>query len=62
MVSTATIAQVLEGIEFPVTRDEILEYAGEMDAPEDVLHTLEELPDDEFQSLAEVWDAVGEIE
>lgn len=62
MVSTATISQFIEGVDFPATREEIIDHAHDRDAPEDVLDMLEELPDDEFQSMAEVWDAIGEIE
>ena len=64
MVSTATISQYLDGLEFPATKQEIFEYAEERNAPPDVLDSLNQMPtpaDYKYYSMAGVWDAVGEI-
>ncbi|MHB0914004.1 MAG: DUF2795 domain-containing protein [Armatimonadota bacterium] len=65
MVSTATISQYLEGLDFPATKQEMIDYAEDRNAPPDVLDTLSNLPEPsggKFYSMADVWDAVGEIE
>lgn len=46
--------QYLEGIEFPVTRDELVDYAQTNGANEDVIGQLEKLPDREYASMAEL--------
>ena len=65
MVSTATVAQYLEGLDFPASKQEIIDYAEERNAPPDVLDALSRMPeprDGKYYSMASVWDAVGEIE
>lgn len=61
MVSTATIAQYLEGCNFPCSRLDLINFAKDMNAPNDVLTALQQLPDRTFNSIASVWDAIGEV-
>ncbi|MHB1417406.1 MAG: DUF2795 domain-containing protein [Chloroflexota bacterium] len=62
MVSTATIAQYLQGIDFPASKQDCLQLARQRNAPHDVLDTLNRLPDRQYYSMAGVFDAVGEVE
>ncbi|MHB0937702.1 MAG: DUF2795 domain-containing protein [Armatimonadota bacterium] len=62
MVSTATIAQVLDGLDFPASKQDMIRYAQERNAPKDVMETLHQLPDRQYQSMAGVFEAVGEVE
>jgi len=64
MISTATIAEYLEGLVFPASKEEIVEYAEERCAPPDLLQALEEMMDPidgNYYSIAAVWDAIGTI-
>ncbi len=61
MVSTAIIAQYLEGCSFPCSRQELINFARSKNAPNDVLNTLQLLPDRTYNSMAGVWDAIGEV-
>lgn len=59
MVSTAKVSRYLKGINFPADKEKCVEYAKKHEAPEDVLHALEEMPEGRFDSMAGVWHAVG---
>lgn len=49
------VFQALDGIRFPATRDDLLDYAELKDAREAVLVALNELPDDAiFHDISEV--------
>jgi hypothetical protein len=49
----------LRGVDYPATRDELLEVAEENGAPDEILDALEDLPDDEFESPIEVQEEIG---
>jgi Protein of unknown function (DUF2795) len=54
------LAAYLERMAFPADREEILEAAGAMNAPEDVLEEFRKLPaGTRFESAEEAWEAVG---
>ncbi len=44
---------------FPMTRAEVIECATEQDAPEELLTTLEHLPDGTYATVEQVWEALG---
>ena len=50
------IQKFLGGMDYPAGRQEILDRARENDAPEDVLRTLEGLPDREYEGPTGVID------
>ena len=53
--SPIELQKYLAGVDYPATRDDLLDCAEENDAPDDVVAILEELPDDlEFASPADV--------
>lgn len=61
MVSVAMIAEYLEGLDFPATKREILDYAEDRNAPPDVMDALQEMPEPKegkYYSIASIWDAV----
>ncbi|HEY3374669.1 MAG TPA: DUF2795 domain-containing protein [Candidatus Aquicultor sp.] len=60
MVSTSKISQFLEGIAFPANKQDILSYAQDQGAPQDVLGALRQLPDSKYFSMAGVQEAVCE--
>lgn len=54
------LAQVLGRNIYPATRRQLVDHARENDASDDVITTLERLPDDEtFQNVQEIWTALG---
>lgn len=59
MVTAEVIADALDGISYPITKDDILAYARERNAPEDVLEQLEEMDSDYYHSLDEVYNQFG---
>lgn len=60
--SPSNIAHYLKGIDFPADKDDIIAYAEDNGAPEEVLDTLENLPDMEFDSMADLMQGVGQAE
>jgi len=54
MVSEAEIAKYLGTVDFPATRDEIVQEAGRQSAPEEVLKALRRMPPVDYRSKAEV--------
>ena len=62
MVSTAKVSQFLEGLDFPATKQECVEYAHRRNAPQDVMDVLHRLPDRQYFSMAGIWDAIGNLE
>ncbi len=59
MVSTAKISQFLEGLDFPANKQQIIDYAYDNNAPQDVLDMLKQLPEAIYYSMAGVWEAIG---
>jgi len=57
--SPANMAQHLKGIDFPADKQDLLDVAKQNGADEDVLEVIENLPDDEYQSMADVMKAYG---
>lgn len=62
----AAITQALEGLDFPVTRDELLQKAGSQTIeyrkgqPVELRPIIEDLEDEEFPSMANVVEAVSD--
>jgi hypothetical protein len=57
--STATIAQALSGIDFPANKRDLVEHAKKNNAAKDVIQTLNEMPDEQYTSMADVFKGVG---
>jgi len=60
--SPANIAGFLEGIDFPATKDELVDHAEDNGAPQEVIDVLESLPNQEYTSMADVMSGVGQVE
>lgn len=54
-----TLLEYLDGIEYPAHKKDLLRFAREHDAPEDVLEDLNRLPDQRFDDWNEVTDGLG---
>lgn len=60
--SPSNIAHHLKGIDFPASKQDLIEYAEENDAPDDVIDVLEHFPDETYHSMAEVIQGVAQVE
>ena len=56
MVTTKELTQSLVGAGFPTDKDELYDVALDNEATEDILAALDKLPDQEYESLAEIID------
>lgn len=59
--SAAGVASALKGISFPADRSDLVDRAQENDAAEEVIGLLEAIPDRQFDTMADVAKAVGEV-
>jgi hypothetical protein len=59
-VSPIAIAKAIKGIDFPASKDELVEHAKQNKADKEVMEVLENLPEDEFETVADVEKAYGE--
>ncbi len=60
----ANVMEHLKGLEFPASKDDLVEHAQEGEGPdtEDVVDKLEKLPDRQYNSPADVMHEIAEIE
>ena len=55
------VQKYLKGIDYPCSRNDLLEIAKDEGASDAVLHTLEQLPDQKFSNPREVSKAIGSM-
>jgi len=60
-VNPIQIQKFLKGIDYPASKGDLLQNAERNGADEDVRATLERLPDEEYQTPADVSEALGKI-
>jgi hypothetical protein len=58
--STATIAQVLSGIDFPANKQQLVDYAQKNNADKEVIEAIQQMPEAEYTSMADVFKGVGQ--
>lgn len=61
-VNPIQLQKVLKGTDYPADKEQLLKQAEKNGADEDVRSMLEKLPNDKFQTPAEVSQAVGKLE
>lgn len=54
------IAHAMKGIDFPATRQDLVNQAQRNGAPQTIIGRLQELPDEEFGNAAAVMEVVGQ--
>ena len=59
-VSPIAISKAIKGIDFPASKDDLIEHAKQNKADKEVMEVLENLPEDEFETVADVEKAYGE--
>lgn len=60
-MNPAQIEKFLGGMNYPASRDDLVDYAKQRGADTNVLQTLQRLPYDSFDTPGDVSEAVGEI-
>jgi hypothetical protein len=59
------VAKILSGIEFPKNKKQLIEYAEQnkerVSNPDTIIETMKELSDTQFENMADVEKALGEI-
>ena len=61
-VNPAQVEKYLGGMDYPATRDALADYAKRQGADTNVLQTIQNLPYDNFDTPADVSEAIGEME
>lgn len=56
--STGAIAQSLRGIDFPCDRGRLIEHARGNKADREIIDVLEQMPDERYTSMADVFRGV----
>lgn len=58
--SPSNITHHLQGIDFPAKKQDLIKHAQGKNADREVVEALEDLPEEEFNSMADVMKAFGE--
>lgn len=60
----ANIMQHLKGIDFPASKDDLIDHASMSEGPDtdDVVNVLQQIDDRDYRSPAEVMEQVGRVE
>lgn len=61
-VNPIQLQKHLKGVDYPASRQELIEHANKQGADDNVRSVLEQLPDEEYETPADVSKAVGDIE
>ncbi|MGV0026300.1 DUF2795 domain-containing protein [Phormidesmis priestleyi] len=61
-VNPIEVQKHLKGIDYPVSKEDLIKHAQQNGADEDLRSILEELPDEAYETPAEVSQAIGQIE
>lgn len=60
--SPSNVAHYLKGVDFPAGKNQLLECARNNGAEQDVVATIEQMPDDQrYESMADVMKGYGEV-
>lgn len=61
-VNPIQLQKHLKGVDYPASKEELIEQAQEQGADENVLSALKQLPDEQYETPADVSKAIGELE
>jgi hypothetical protein len=56
------VQKFLSGMDYPASKEEIVDHAKSKGADENIMQTLEQLPDESFETPADVSKAIGKID
>lgn len=58
--SPANVATYLKGIDYPANKQDLLQYARQNGAEQDVVDVLERMPEQQYGNMADVMKGYGE--
>ena len=61
-VNPIQVQKFLKGLTYPAKKEQVVEHAREQGADENVVSVLEKLPDEQYQTPADVSRAIGRVE
>lgn len=61
-VNPIQVQKNLKGVDYPISKDDLIKHAQKHGADDNVISTLEQLSEEEFETPADVSKAIGEIE
>lgn len=61
-VNPIQVQKFLAGMHYPASKDEIVDHAKSHGADDNVMQTLQQLPDEGFETPADVSQAIGQIQ
>jgi len=61
-VSPAQIEKYLKGIDFPSSKQSLINHAKQNNAPDGVMQLLQRMPDKEYGSAADIAREIGKLE
>ena len=61
-ISPAHVEKFLKGMEYPVSKTDLVKYAQQQGADANITAALQELPDQTFHSPVDVSKAIGELD
>ncbi|SCY30755.1 Protein of unknown function [Nitrosospira sp. Nl5] len=56
------VQKFLSGMDYPADKDDIVKHAKSKGADDNIMQTLQQLPDESFETPADVSKAIGNIE
>ena len=59
--SPAAVEHYLKGIHYPASKGDLVEQARSNDAPDDVMHVLDQFEDKEYESTIDVTKEIGSL-
>ena len=60
--SPIAVEKYLKGMEYPASKDELIEHAEDSEAPDEVVDLLNKLPDETYDNAADVTKAMGTVQ
>ena len=57
--STANIAASLHGIDFPASKQDLVEHARKNNTEQEIIDVIQQMPDEKYTSMADVFKGVG---
>lgn len=61
-VNPIDVQKHLKGIDYPVTKEDLLKHAKKNGADETLMSLLQELPEDQYEKPTDVNKAIGQVE
>jgi len=61
-VSPIELQKHLKGMDYPASKQDLVQHAQKQGADQNIRSILEQLPDEEYETPADVSKAVGELE